>query len=153
MEKVNPAMFDTNIVMQVNTTLTPEQAYQYALQNGYAGVLGWTWTNHDGNGGTFDAAPGMLKVLQLAPELVKLPGAREIDPAAKLFALVEKKTGGPWEDFENGVSWMIFPLLPGLFSNHLSSTFMASKAFLSSAFTRARYSPANFTAPRISPAA
>lgn len=53
------------------TTLTPEEAYRYALENGYAGVLSWTWTGHDGNGGANDAAPGMKIVSELAPDKVK----------------------------------------------------------------------------------
>ncbi|MDI9413949.1 MAG: cellulase family glycosylhydrolase [Bacillota bacterium] len=52
------------------TELNAEEAWVYALENGYAGALGWTWTNHDGNGGVKDAEPGMKKVLELAPERV-----------------------------------------------------------------------------------
>jgi len=41
------------------TTMTTEEAYIYAYQNGYAGCLAWTWTGHDGHGGVQDAEPGM----------------------------------------------------------------------------------------------
>lgn len=54
------------------TTLTTEQAYQFAFQNGYAGVLSWTYSNHDGFGGIKDAAPGMKKVNDLASDLIRL---------------------------------------------------------------------------------
>lgn len=57
---------------QPKTKLTSEQAYQYALENGYAGALAWTWTNHDGFGGVADAAPGFKKVLELAPDKVNI---------------------------------------------------------------------------------
>lgn len=59
-------------VFRPRTELTPTEAYVYALENGYAGALSWTWTNHDGNGGVADAAQGMTKVAELAPESVKL---------------------------------------------------------------------------------
>ena len=54
------------------TELTSEEAWVYALENGYAGALGWTWTNHDGNGGTADAQPGIGKVRELSPERIIL---------------------------------------------------------------------------------
>ena len=41
------------------TTMTTQEAYKYAYQNGYAGCLAWTWTGHDGHGGVQDAEPGM----------------------------------------------------------------------------------------------
>ncbi|MFC2129414.1 discoidin domain-containing protein [Bacteroidota bacterium] len=37
----------------------PEEAYNYLYDNGYAGAMAWTWTNHDGHGGVDEAAPGM----------------------------------------------------------------------------------------------
>jgi len=54
------------------TELNAEQAWTYALKNGYAGALGWTWTNHDGNGGVKEAEPGMKKMLELAPERIEI---------------------------------------------------------------------------------
>ncbi|MCL6589809.1 MAG: discoidin domain-containing protein [Firmicutes bacterium] len=57
---------------QPKTSLTTEQAYQYALENGYAGALAWTWTNHDGFGGVADATPGFKKVLELAPDKINI---------------------------------------------------------------------------------
>jgi hypothetical protein len=57
---------------QPKTKLTPEQAYQYALENGYAGALAWTWTNHDGFGGVADAVPGFKRLLELAPDKVNI---------------------------------------------------------------------------------
>lgn len=54
--------------------LSAEDAWVFALENGYAGALGWTWTNHDGNGGVLDARPGMQKVRELAPHLMVRSG-------------------------------------------------------------------------------
>lgn len=53
------------------TELTAEEAYVYALDNGYMGAISWTWTNHDGNGGVQDAAPGMRRVRAVAPQRLK----------------------------------------------------------------------------------
>lgn len=66
------------------TTLTIEEAYRYALENGYAGALAWTWTNHDGFGGIVEATPGMKKVCELAPDLVAFGSADKV-PAAVGF--------------------------------------------------------------------
>jgi hypothetical protein len=41
---------------QISSSLSPVEAYNYAYNNGYAGALSWTMTNHDGNGGLPDAA-------------------------------------------------------------------------------------------------
>jgi hypothetical protein len=54
------------------TTLTTEEAFLYAFQNGYAGCLTWTWTNHDGFGGVKESAPGMQKLVKSFPEAVKI---------------------------------------------------------------------------------
>ncbi len=52
------------------TTLSSAEAYRYALENGYAGCLAWTWTAHDGFGGIEDAAPGLLLLRRLRPDLI-----------------------------------------------------------------------------------
>lgn len=44
---------------QINTPISPIEAYNYAYNNGYAGALSWTMTAHDGNGGLKEAAPAM----------------------------------------------------------------------------------------------
>jgi len=49
------------------TTLTTEEAYLFAIQNGYAGCLSWTWTGHDGFGGLPEAALGMKLLKQKFP--------------------------------------------------------------------------------------
>ena len=43
-------------------------AYTYLYENGYAGAMAWTWTNHDGHGGVEDAAPGMQYLFLNYPE-------------------------------------------------------------------------------------
>lgn len=42
--------------------MTSEQVYNYAIKNGYAGALSWTYTNHDGNGGLPDCSAAMIKL-------------------------------------------------------------------------------------------
>jgi hypothetical protein len=39
--------------------LTTEQAYRYAMENGYAGALSWTMTGHDGFGGFMSSVEAM----------------------------------------------------------------------------------------------
>ncbi|HEY9125259.1 MAG TPA: discoidin domain-containing protein [Bacteroidales bacterium] len=41
---------------------TPEELYNWAYDQGYAGALSWTYTNHDGNGGLPDCGAAMLKI-------------------------------------------------------------------------------------------
>jgi hypothetical protein len=53
--------------------IDPETAYKYLYDNGYAGALSWTWTNHDGNGGVADAAPGMTYLAEHYPSDIILP--------------------------------------------------------------------------------
>ncbi len=50
------------------TKLTPEESYLFAYDNGYAGALAWTWTNHDGFGGVEAAGPGMLALQREHPD-------------------------------------------------------------------------------------
>lgn len=54
------------------TELPPREAFEHALKAGYAGALGWTWTDHDGHGGIEDAAPGLQRVRELKPEAVEI---------------------------------------------------------------------------------
>lgn len=39
--------------------LTPAQCWNYLMENGYAGAMGWTYTAHDGFGGLPEAGQGM----------------------------------------------------------------------------------------------
>lgn len=48
--------------------ISPQQAYEYLYDNGYAGALSWTWTGHDGNGDVTDATPGMMSLFTNHPE-------------------------------------------------------------------------------------
>jgi len=50
-----------------------EEAYRYLYDNGYAGALSWTWTNHDGHGGVEDAEPGMMYLYTNYPDDIILP--------------------------------------------------------------------------------
>jgi hypothetical protein len=47
---------------------SPQEAYQYLFDNGYAGAWSWTWTGHDGNGNVDDAAEGMLPLAENYPQ-------------------------------------------------------------------------------------
>ncbi len=49
------------------TTMTTQEAYEYAYQNGYAGCFAWTWTGHDGFGGILDAQPGLFSLKKKYP--------------------------------------------------------------------------------------
>ena len=53
--------------------IDPETAYRYLYENGYAGALSWTWTNHDGHGGVEDAEPGMAYLRDNYPDAIILP--------------------------------------------------------------------------------
>jgi hypothetical protein len=77
------------------SALTPEQCYRYALENGYAGALSWTWTNHDGFGGVADAAPGMMKVLELAPDKVKIGNINKPPAMVDLIKNLTVDPGSP----------------------------------------------------------
>lgn len=48
------------------------EAFQYAIDNGYAGCLAWTWTGHDGFGGIDDAAPGLQLLAEKYPQYIRL---------------------------------------------------------------------------------
>jgi len=52
--------------------LTTLQAYQYAIENGYAGALSWTMTGHDGNGGLPESTPAMLYLQANYPDIINV---------------------------------------------------------------------------------
>lgn len=52
------------------STLTPEEAYAYAIENGYAGALSWTMSGHDGHGDITDARQAMLNLQSDYPEYI-----------------------------------------------------------------------------------
>jgi len=58
---------------KLRDTMSAQECYLFAIRNGYAGALGWTWTAHDGFGSTADAAPGMAAVKTAYPDYVTLP--------------------------------------------------------------------------------
>lgn len=47
-------------------------AYNYLFDNGYAGALSWTWTNHDGNGGIKEAESGLQSIKEKCPECIQI---------------------------------------------------------------------------------
>ncbi|HKK66740.1 MAG TPA: discoidin domain-containing protein [Bacteroidales bacterium] len=52
------------------STLTPEEAYAYAIENGYAGALSWTMSGHDGHGDITDARQAMLNLQSDYPDYI-----------------------------------------------------------------------------------
>gem|GEM_PF-1573209 len=52
-------LYDFGEGYKPGTTLTTEEAYAYAYDNGYAGIWSWSWVGHDINGQFQDAVPGM----------------------------------------------------------------------------------------------
>jgi len=67
---------------------TPEQAYKYLYDNGYAGGWSWTWTGHDGNGDVTDAAPGMMYLKKNHPDDIII----ELSPGYIENFEIEKET-------------------------------------------------------------
>lgn len=53
-------------------SLTTEQAYNYAIENGYAGALSWTMTGHDGNGGLPESRQAMLNLQAAYPDIINI---------------------------------------------------------------------------------
>ena len=52
--------------------MTPSQCWNYLMDNGYAGAMGWTYTAHDGFGGLPEAGQGMRTIKISAPVDVTL---------------------------------------------------------------------------------
>ena len=53
-------------------SLTTEQAYEYVFNNGYAGIMSWTYTRHDGNGGLPECASALALLYNKNPELIQV---------------------------------------------------------------------------------
>jgi hypothetical protein len=51
---------------------TPEELYNFAYSNGFAGALSWTYTNHDGNGGLPNCAVGLTSIATQDPYHVEI---------------------------------------------------------------------------------
>lgn len=49
-------------------SLTTEEAYLFAIQNGYAGALSWTMTGHDGFGGLPESSGALIKLREMYPD-------------------------------------------------------------------------------------
>ena len=58
-------LYDFGEGYKPRTTLTTTEAYEYAYDNGYAGVWAWSLSGHDGNGRFEDAATGMQALYEL----------------------------------------------------------------------------------------
>lgn len=66
-------IIDTGIGFIPTSELTPDQAMSYLYDNGYAGGWGWTYTNHDGNGGLNDMKHVMDSLKKVHPEKIIIP--------------------------------------------------------------------------------
>lgn len=53
-------------------SLTTEEAYRFALEQGYAGVLSWTMTNHDGFGGFNSSQDAMANLAEAYPDSIAI---------------------------------------------------------------------------------
>lgn len=53
-----------------DNSLTTEEAYEFAIENGYAGTLSWTMTGHDGFGGILDSWEAMQNLKDNYPDLI-----------------------------------------------------------------------------------
>jgi len=62
---------DVGTGFRPRTTLTTTQAYQWAYDQGYAGALSWTLSNHDGFGGIVQTRPALLALAREHPEALK----------------------------------------------------------------------------------
>jgi len=58
---------------RLKTPMSTEALYRYALENGYAGCLTWTWTGHDGMGDLKNAADGMQTLKAKYPDKIIIP--------------------------------------------------------------------------------
>lgn len=58
-----------------NPYLTPTDCYREAYERNYAGVLSWTYTNHDGHGGLPDASAGISYLYNTYPDAVTISPA------------------------------------------------------------------------------
>jgi len=52
-------------------SLTTEQSYEYAYNNGYAGVISWTYTRHDGNGGLPECVSALNLIYNKDPKIIE----------------------------------------------------------------------------------
>ncbi len=59
-----------NINFKPKTQLTSEEAYNWAYENGYAGAMSWTWTNHDGFGGIPDIKDALADLKTNHPDSI-----------------------------------------------------------------------------------
>lgn len=57
--------------------MTAEQLYDYAIKNGYAGAMSWTYTNHDGNGGLPDCAAAMTKLFNEYKPIIQIKKSKK----------------------------------------------------------------------------
>lgn len=58
--------------------LTTEQAYRWALEQGYAGALSWTMSNHDGFGGFGSSQDAVQALADDYPELIAIDTAKVV---------------------------------------------------------------------------
>ncbi|MFP4013925.1 MAG: Ig-like domain-containing protein [Chitinispirillaceae bacterium] len=80
-----------------NVQVSPLESYQLLYDNGYAGAMSWTYTNHDGHGGLDDAAEGIGYLYDNYPEdviIVFPPVARDDFYAVVNDAALEIETPG-----------------------------------------------------------
>lgn len=59
--------------IKTSSTLTPQEAYEYAYANGYAGALAWTWTAHEPEFGSLsNIEPGLMSLKFSHPRQIRI---------------------------------------------------------------------------------
>lgn len=61
-----------HFTLKSDEEMTPDQCYRWLMENGYAGGLSWTYTNHDGFGGLPDIKNAMLYLQENYPDRINI---------------------------------------------------------------------------------
>ena len=81
---------DTGTGMNVSSELSPEEAYNYLFDNGYAGALAWTWTAHEPQYGSVANIEGAMLGLRFRHRDVIDVNIGEIDTMPRRIADVDR---------------------------------------------------------------
>jgi hypothetical protein len=69
--------------------LSTEEAWRWAIEQGYAGALSWTYSNHDGFGGLNDSIDAIASVASLYGDYVQMDRS-ELDRSPSLVKPIER---------------------------------------------------------------
>lgn len=86
---------------QPSKEMNTETAFRWLIENGYAGALSWTLTNHDGFGGIYQSTDAMAALVGEYPSLTMV-NQDKLDRIPKLLKPIEASIlsakAGPWKD-------------------------------------------------------